>query len=95
MAKAAGLHQPAFGVFFLEEKEVYRTKMNVLDKRQKQLKSASISNLSMFYYWTLSFNKIGTIYDIRSMHDFTILANHTVCCRRTSNSQQYETFSFS
>ena len=32
-AKAAGRHQSAIDVFFLEEKEVHRTKMNVFDKR--------------------------------------------------------------
>ena len=42
----------------------------------------------------LLFIKIGTIHGIRSIHDFTVLANYTIYCRRSSSSEQYEMFFF-
>ncbi len=48
-AKAAGTHQPAIDVFFLEEKELQRTKANILNERMEQLKSSGMLNFFVFY----------------------------------------------
>ena len=47
-AKAAGKDHPAIDIFFLEEKQIQRTKLNVLNERLKQFKTTGTSNLLIF-----------------------------------------------
>ena len=46
---ATGRNQPAIDAFFLEEKELKKTKVNILDRRQEQMKSIGNSSFFIFH----------------------------------------------
>ena len=46
---ATGRNQPVIDVFFLDEKELQKTKVNILDRRQGQMKSIGNSGFLIFH----------------------------------------------